>query len=242
MNTTTQKRVLFIHHSTGGLLLRFGQIRKQLMARAPHIELWDHAYNLYPSLIASRLLGPITYRTGLSDSRGHMIGKDFDITISNNSPKEYAEIFARPASDSTLKQILAFDLVIFKNCFPTSQITSDGQLSDYKLYYTMIFKSLSKYSNKFIVFTPPPLRKEMTTASASTRAQGLSAWLKQQENRLAVNVSVFDFFDLLSDKEGENANRLKREYCSIIPFDSHPNIRANQTIGPLFVNAIVKRL
>jgi hypothetical protein len=225
----SMKKILFIHHSTGGLLLRFGHVRELLRKKAPELELWDHGYNC-------GMFGPITFRTGLSDSEGRMTGRDFNIVISNNSPKEYAEIFSRNREDSTLKQILSFDVVIFKNCFPTSNITSDKQLLEYKFLYGQIFSCIAAFPNKFIVFTHPPLRREVTSQEIAMRARNLASWLKEQEGK---NISVFNFFDLLADSTGANANMLRREYCSILPIDSHPNIRANREVGQLFVEKLL---
>lgn len=231
MNQKT--KILFIHHSTGGLLIFFGQLRKLLKEKAPDIEFWDHGYNLYSPKILSWLFGSIMFRTGLSDGNGKMTGRDFDINISNNSPKEYAEIFSRQPDDYTFKNILSFDVVVFKNCFPTSKIESHKKLEKYKKYYSQIIKNISNYKNKFIVFTPPPLRCEMTKPEWAENARKLADFLNK-ETKKYLNVFSFDFFDLLSDKQGDNANMLKREYCNILPFDSHPNIRANKEIGKTF--------
>lgn len=234
------KKILFIHHSTGGLLLRFGHIRKLLREKTPHLELWDHAYNLYPVHMLSWFLGPLTFRTGLSDSNGKMTGRDFNIVISNNSPKEYTDIFSRNPSDGTLKQILDFDVVIFKNCFPTSKISSDQQLNEYKSLYKSIFRNLATYPNLFVVFTQPPLRQEVTNLDEAARARNLTTWMKSSEAGISKNISVFNFFDLLADDTGMNQNMLKRDCCTIIPIDSHPNIRANRKIGVEFTNHIIK--
>jgi hypothetical protein len=227
-------KVLFIHHSTGGLLPRFGRIRELLAKAAPNIEFWDHGYNL------SCL--PILFRTGLSDAKGKMTGKDFHIVISNNSPREYADIFSRNSDDQTLSQILNFDVVIFKNCFPTSKIETTEKLEKYKAYYRKIFQAVGKYPSTFIAFTPPPLRREMTNATESANARALATWMENEGARRAKNCFVFNFFDLLADKEGDNKNMLKREYCSFIPFDSHPNIRANREAGKIFVGWLTARL
>ncbi|MFA6080950.1 MAG: hypothetical protein WC741_00905 [Patescibacteria group bacterium] len=227
-------RVLFIHHSTGGLLICFGRLRKLLKEKNPNIELWDHGYNLNSPKILSYLFGPIMFRTGLSDGNGRMTGKDFNISISNNSPKEYAEIFSRVPSDFTLKNILAFDTVIFKNCFPTSKIENQEKFEEYKKYYSEIMKSISKYKNKFIVFTPPPLRGEMTKPEWADNARNLAYFINKETKKYS-NICSFDFFDLLTDKVGKNKNMLKREYCNFIPVDSHPNMRANREMGKLFV-------
>jgi hypothetical protein len=227
-------RVLFIHHSTGGLLITFGRLRKLLKEKTFHIEFWDHGYNL------SNIFGQLMFRTGLSDGNGRMTGKDFQITVSNNSPKEYAEIFSRKSTDYTLKNILSFDVVVFKNCFPTTKIETSKKLEEYRKYYSQIMKSISTYKNKFIIFTPPPLRRETTKPKWAENARSLSDFINK-EARKYKNISVFNFFDLLTDKEGENKNMLKREYCNFfIPIDSHPNIRANREVGKRFVEFLVK--
>lgn len=234
-----KKKILFIHHSTGALLLFFGRIRKLLKDECPNLELWDHAYNLYPLKIMSYLVGPFTFRTGLSDGNGMMVGRDFDIATSNDSPKEYAEIFSRAKSDNTLSKILDFDVVIFKNCFPTSRIETGKKLAQFKQYYDRIMLNLSRYSNQFVIFTPPPLRAEMNNQNWANNARALSAHIIKTA-RLYKNISVFDFFGLLSDDSEGNINMLKRSYCSLLPIDSHPNIRANMEIGKKFVEFIAK--
>jgi hypothetical protein len=227
-------RVLFIHHSTGGLLIFFGRLRKLLKEKNPDVEFWDHGYNLYSPKIFSYLFGPIMFRTGLSDGNGRMTGKDFNIIISNNSPKEYSEIFSRDPDDFTLKNILSFDVVIFKNCFPTSKIETQEKLEKYKGYYSKIMKSISKYKNKFIIFTPSPLRHEMTKPEWADSARSLANFINDEAKKY-LNISSFDFFNYLADKTGNNKNMLKRKYCSFIPVDSHPNIRANREVGKIFI-------
>ncbi|EKE13798.1 MAG: hypothetical protein ACD_12C00812G0003 [uncultured bacterium] len=236
-----KKKILFIHHSTGGLLLFFGRVRKLLKEKLPDIEFWDHGYNLYLPKILAPIFGPITFKTGLSDQNGKITGKDFEINISNNSPKEYAEIFSRKPDDYTLKNILSFDVVIFKNCFPTSKIETQEKLEEHKKYYAQIINSLSVYKNKFIIFTPPPLRREMTKPEWAANTRSLSNFINEEVKKYP-NISTFDFFDLLTDKEGKNKNMLKREYCHLIPVDSHPNIRANREVGKKFINFLRKRI
>ncbi len=227
-------KILFIHHSTGGLLLFFGKVRKLLKEKTPDIELWDHSYNLDSPKVLSYLFGLFTFKTGLSDGNGKITGRDFDINISNNSPKEYAEIFSRKSDDYTLKNILSFDVVIFKNCFPTSKIETKEKLEEYKKYYSQIMKNISNFKNKFIIFTPPPLRHEMTKPEWAANARSLSNFMKVEVKKYH-NISIFDFFDLLTDKEGDNKDMLKQEYHNFfILKDSHPNINANQKIGQVF--------
>lgn len=232
--STENMKVLFIHHSTGGNLIKQGDLRGELNKISPNIEFWDHSYNLFP--ILPKLVALFTNYTGLSDAQGEMTGKHYNIVVSNNSPKEYAEIFARDPKDPTLKAVLSYDLIVFKNCFPTTKITSDQQLEEYKTYYVKIRESVGKYSNKkFILLTPPPLRKEVTTSENAKRAQELANWLNSDQFITSFgNLFVFDFFQLLADETGF----LKSEYTPPIWLDSHPNKKANKTIVPIFAEFI----
>src|SRR3990167_5321140 len=228
---TKNLKLLFIHHSTGGNLIKYGKVRDLVREKLQNIEFWDHGYNLYP--IFPRLLAMFTFHTGLTDKNGQITGEDFDIVLSNNSPREYADIFSRDPTSFTLKQILNHDIVMLKNCFPTTKIESDEKLEEHKKYYTQVANSLKKYPDKlFIVFTSPPLRLEVTRPDWAKRARELANWMKSELIEGSKNLKVFDFFDLLADKIGENANMLRRDYCPWFSRDSHPNTKANREIAP----------
>jgi hypothetical protein len=233
-----KKRILFIHHSTGGYLLQQGNIRKKLYAKTNNIELWDHAYNLSPlfgNFIAKFFP---TFQTGLSNSNGGTTGIDFNLNISNNDIGSYLPIF--DSNNPYLNKILEFDGVIFKMCFPSTKIVSDTQLAEIKSTYLAITDNLKKHSKtKFGIFTPPPLRMELTSIESAKRAVNLSKWmLENLENQ---NVRVFDFFGLLADlkEDSKYFGTLKREYCRVLWLDSHPNRKANVDVADKFVNFFV---
>lgn len=242
INLNEQKtNILFIHHSTGGNLLHQGEVRKLLYEKSDSVAFWDHGYNLYA--IYPKLLANIgTFHTGLSDENGIITGTDFNIILSNNTPKEYAEIFNRESTDPTLSKILQFDIIIFKNCFPTTHITSDEKLSEIMKYYEQIRTGVSRFADKkFMVFTPPPLRSESTKPEYAQRARVLAQWMISPAFfNPASNLSVFDFYSYLSDGEGKNKNMLRREYSPWFFKDSHPNKKANIAIAPRFVAFISK--
>lgn len=227
-------KVLFIHHSTGANLIKEGQLRVLLNKLGSTIEFWDHSYNLYK--YCSTILAKFTHHTGLSDLRGKLTGRDYNIVLSNNSPKEYSQIFSSNPKSSPLKEILTYDAIAFKNCYPTSKIISDKQLSEYKNYYLNIQKNLSKYkNNKFILVTFPPLRKNLTSKEYGARAKDLVEWLTSKEfTKDTKNIFVFNLFSLLADKDGF----LKRRYERLIPIDSHPNSIANKEIAPIFAKSL----
>ncbi len=229
------KKVLFIHHSTGGNLIREGHLRDEIKKLEPSIELWDHSYNLFP--VFPLLLAKYTHHKGLSNAKGEITGEDYNLVLSNNSPKEYAEIFSRDPHDPTLNAILSYDVIAFKNCYPTTKIVSDQQLDEDKKYYSTIRNSLRKYPDKqFVILTPPPERKETTNNENAKRAMKLVKWLNSEEFLSGVsNIHVFDFFTLLTDKDG----LLKKEYQRLLPWDSHPNTIANSEIAPLLAKYLI---
>lgn len=231
-----KKTILFIHHSTGGNLIKEGNLRTKITKLNPKIELWDHNYNLSPVL--PTLLAKVTHLKGLSDPSGKVTGRDYNINISNNSPKEYAAIFARDTRNPTLKAILGYNVIAFKNCYPTTKIVSDQQLADDVRYYTVIRESIKKYPRKhFVVLTPPPTRKATTNTQNAKRAIKLVNWLNSKAFTNGVtNIYIFDLFTLLADKNG----MLKKEYERLVPWDSHPNQKANLAVAPVFAKFLVK--
>ncbi len=226
------KKVLFIHHSTGGNLIKEGNLRDEIKKLDPTVEFWDHNYNLNP--VFGTFLAKFTHLKGLSDNNGKVTGTDYNIVISNNSPKEYADIFSRDLNDPTLKSILDYDVIAFKNCYPTTRISTDEQLEEDIKYYKIIRDNLKKYSNKkFIVFTPPPARKKTTNMEQATRAKKLVDFLNSKVFiGNSKNIYVFDFYNLLADENGY----LKKEFNRLLPWDSHPNKKANLDISPFFAS------
>ncbi len=233
---TADKKILFIHHSTGGNLIREGKLRDEIKKRDSTIQFWDHNYNLYP--IFSLFFAAFTNHKGLSDDKSMLTGSDYNIVLSNNSPKEYADIFSGNPNNLTLKLILDYDVIIFKNCYPTTKVTTEKQLKDDIKYYQIIRDSLKKYpEKKFILLTPPPERKETTTKGNAKRAKKLISILTSDNFiKDTDNLYVFDFYKLLADEDGY----LKKEYTKLFVKDSHPNKKANEIIAPVFAEYLVE--
>lgn len=235
------KKILFIHHSTGGNLLHQGKVRQLLAEKAPELELWDHGYNLYknvPPWVIQPVANILTFHTGLSDQHGQMTGRDFNIQLGNNNPHDYTKIFTADPQSRPLREILQYDIIMFKNCYPATKIETDAQLQRYKEAYLKMRAVFEQYPKKlFIPFTPPPLREELTTIDCASRARRFADWLMSaefhQNNR---NIKIFDFFSLLADDDGF----LKKGYRRLIHLDSHPNTSANHEIAPILVNFLLE--
>lgn len=243
-------KVLFIHHSTGANLISQGKLRKLLRDLDPSIGFWDHSYNLFLPQIWQLTSKIIPYHTGLTDNTGKITGDDYHLQIANTDPQGYKELFNQkitdPPSNALSKIILNFDIIIFKSCFPVTKIESGAKLAHYKECYLSIRNRITNFSDKqFIIFTPPPLRREMTKNEYAQRARTFSEWLKS-DNYLqgSTNISAFDFFGILADADqsGPNQNMLRRKYAGLLPFDSHPNRLANREAAALFATFLVAAL
>ncbi len=210
-------RIIFMHHSTGEGLIRDGGVRELFTALG--YEFWDHGYN----------------DEGLRDADGNYTGINWDVPGDNTDPDGWYDIFMQPFTDpptNTFSHMLQFDVIIFKSCFPSSDIQSEEMLEEYRSYFLAMRDVMDMYPDHiFIPFTPPPLVPNSTTPENAARARRWAEYLTSEEYLAGhPNIFVFDFFNLLADESGY----LRAEYRSD-EWDSHPNELANQTIGPLFV-------
>ena len=213
-------RIIFLHHSCGQNLIEQGGVREGLTALG--YEFYDHGYN----------------GDGLRLADGSYTGTNFDVPDDNTDPDGLATIFAQPLHDppdNTFSHLMQYDVIAFKSCFPTSNVSSDEQLADYKSYYLSIRERMDEYPDKiFIAVTQPPQVPANSNPEEGARARAFADWVQSDEYLAGhPNVFVFDFFGYLAG----NDNFLRPGY-RVDEYDGHPNEEANRTIGPLFVDFI----
>ncbi|MBN1680887.1 MAG: hypothetical protein JW966_11400 [Anaerolineae bacterium] len=210
-------RIIFMHHSTGEGLIWEGNVREAFTSLG--YEFWDHGYN----------------DDGLVDAAGTYLGTHWDVPDDNTDPDGWYVVFNQPYTDppaNTFSHMLAYDVIIFKSCFPASDIQSEDDFETYRSYFLTIRDVMDQYPDKlFIPFTTPPLVPNETSPEAAARARRWSEYLTSPDYLEGhPNIAVFDFFSTLADASGY----LRAEYRGD-EYDSHPNQLANQTVGPLFV-------
>jgi len=218
--------VIFLHHSTGGLLIEQGGVRDKFSAAG--FSFWDHGYDW------EKLRGPDGVRKKYS----------YSIPNDNTDPDGLAGTFAQPAYGlpwNAFSGLLQHEVIAFKSCFPVSNISSDQQLSGYKSYYLSMRNVMDRHPDKlFVVVTQPPLNPVETDAQAATRARAFANWLKSDEYLSGhSNVVTFDLFGYLAEDNPAlpDYNMLRAAFRE--GTDSHPNQIANQKIGPLFADFII---
>lgn len=152
-----------------------------------------------------------------------------------------------------------YNVIVFKHCYPGADIlTDDGNplissskktLANYKLQYRALRDLMDAHpGNKFIVWTLVPLHRLATSTENAGRAREFVSWVLNdwltEDGQNHPNIYIFNFYNLsaelnLSPSQGKT-NCLKFEYeKSHSDNDSHPNLLANQTIGPLFAQFVI---
>jgi hypothetical protein len=212
-------RIIWLHHSCGQNLIDQGNVRQGLTALG--YEFYDHGYN----------------EEGLRLADGSYAGYNYDVPGDNTDPDGFATIFSQPLHDppdNTFSQLMQYDVIAFKSCFPTSNIGSEDHLAEYQAYYRTIRDQIAQHPDKlFITVTQPPQVPGASDSQEAARARALANWLQSDEYLGLPNLVTFDFFGYLAGED----HFLRPEY-RMDEYDAHPNERANREIGPHFVSFV----
>jgi hypothetical protein len=205
-------RMVFLHHSVGKGLLNNGGLR-------------DHLLDM------GILVKSATY--------GDELGDDTDMNHWAGKFRENMDKILKFKShpDQYMENDMANDIVMFKSCFPNSDIIGDGEspgdpfspeknLANYKATFARLKDDMAKYPNKlFVYLTAPPRVPDITTQDKANRARQFNDWLISDFQPAYVNDTGLDnfvVFDLFGVLTGED-NFLKVEYRYDRKGDSHPN-------------------
>ena len=228
-STGEYRNIIFLHHSVGENLIDEGDLKTRFSERG--YDLWDHTYN-WP---------------GLRDPAGNVLGFSYNVPNDNTDPDGLAAIFAQPVYDLPLNAfsaLLQHEVIVFKTCYPTSDIQSDEILARVKTHYLNIRDVIDQHPDKlFIVLTQPPLNPAETSQAAAIRARAFADWVMSEEfSKGHSNLYTFDLFDHLAEKDSTSTeySMLRASFRS--GSDSHPNRAANETIAPIFVDFVTKTI
>ncbi len=148
----------------------------------------------------------------------------------NTDPQDFYSEFTNADNWELLE---GYDIIIFKSCFPASDIESDSELQDYKEWYNQLYLVYEDHQNKlFVPMSTPPLLEENTTAAAAKRSLDFENWLltDYKNNYSGKNLAPFDLHSLLSDSEGFLAPDFIAD-----SEDDHPNSYSGQIVGEAIV-------
>ncbi|MBN2482269.1 MAG: Ig-like domain-containing protein, partial [Bacteroidales bacterium] len=231
--------IIFLHHSIGYRLFYDG-----------NVPAWIEDYNLS------------------NDKAFNVVERSYPDTPWpwKNYPYDYWKLWVDGSCDSDdpdiecLNTLVSdYDMIIFKHCAPGADIrpntgepdiTSDTKsIENYQLQFRALRSLFDSYPDtKFMVWTMPPLHRLSTNPQEAGRAYEFVQWLMNdwlsEDGNPHPNIFIFDFFSQVAELEQNPENGfaycLKYDYeISHDETDSHPNLTANQTVGPLFAQAIV---
>jgi hypothetical protein len=235
-------KVIFLHHSTGRNVW-YGDVKrgksfgfKQPVCMVPRLI---DEYNKTASKKIS------------IEERNFPSGKPYPW---NNNPYDYYNIWVKnagsqPFIEEPTLEILTkqYNVIIFKHCYPSSQILEDDgkpdvnseklTIANMKLQYDSLKAKMHEFpKTKFIVWTGAALLEKSTNKAEAERAKGFFEWVKTEWDETGDNIEIFDFRNI----ETEGGLYLKPEYSADPSWDSHPNRKVSAKAAELFVQKIIQ--
>lgn len=220
-----QARVIFLHHSTGGMIWNGGVHDWFRQHNASQATAYDVTELAYPH-------DPYPWK---------------------NYPYDYWRLWVQGAGPSpvegqeTLEMLTArYDVIVFKHCFPVSGIDPDDgapsvsseakTLGNYKLQYQALRDKLLTFPrHRFLLWTGAALSRANSSAEAAARARSFFTWVKSEWDRPGDNIFIWDLFEL----ETRGGDYLLDEYAAQNGADSHPNEAFTKLAAPLFAQRLV---
>jgi hypothetical protein len=244
------KNIIFLHHSTGEVIW-YGK----------EISLITKAAKKVSKRLAE-VIGPKPQLLVLFEKYNKQNGKNYNISDLefpkaspygwNNYPFDYYNIWVQNAGDKpfmeepTLEMLTKeYQVIIFKHCYPVSNIIADQDSADinsyvmtipnYKLQYLALRDKLHQFSDtKFILFTGAVQVKANLGEEEAKRTREFFTWVTNEWDIPGDNIYLWDFYNL----ETDGGLYLKDEYATA-PNDSHPGEEFAGRAVKLLFNRII---
>ena len=225
MTRLAAANVLFLHHSTGECVWKGGVPEWFAAYNARHQTDYRVTESIFPK---KRPYGWKNYPYDY-----------WNIWVKNAGPSPFLE---EPTLEILTRQ---YDVIVFKHCFPVSDIlpdtgvpdisSKDKRIENYKLQYMALREKLHSFTDtRFIVWTGAALTEESTSPDSARRAADFFHWVRDVWDEPGDNIFVWDFFNL----ETEGSPYMKDGHAAG-PYDSHPSPAFSRQVAPLFCQRIV---
>lgn len=242
-------KIVFLHHSTGGVLWKgklslVSKTAGRISTRLGNILSGEAAL--------PRLINKYNKEKGTNYSIQELVFPKRSPYGWNNFPYDYYNIWVKHGGEEpymeepTLEMLTKDnDLIIFKHCFPVSNIIAGGDSADidsdiktllnYKIQYLALRDKLQEFpETKFIVFTGAALVKSVVTKEEAERANTFFTWVKDEWDIPDDNIFIWDLYEL----QTEGGLYFKDEYA-VSTSDSHPNSSFAGRVGKLLFSRII---
>ncbi len=226
--------IVFLHHSTGKVIWRGGNqnLISRIVARI--------SVGLADRLVGKAALPAMIEKHNKKQNVNYNINEiEFPKATPygwNNYPYDYYNIWIKNAGNKpfmeepTLELLTKdYDLIIFKHCYPVSNIGPDNDsanvnsdiktISNYKLQYLALREKLLLFpETEFILFTGAAQVQARISEDEAIRAHEFFKWVVEEWDLPGDNIHLWDLYTL----ETEGGLYFKEDYARSAS-DSHPN-------------------
>jgi hypothetical protein len=249
-NDTKDIRVVFLHHSTGQNIWNGNRstLISKIIEKASHrLSYKFHKMAALPELFqkynkdfnTNHKITELTFPKS-SPYGWHNYPYDYyNIWVKNGGNNSFME---EPSLEMLTRK---YKVIIFKHCFPVSNIQSDKDFSDinsdyksignYKLQYLALRDKLCEFPDtKFILFTGAARVKSQLSEDEAKRAKDFFDWVVKEWDRPDDNIYIWDFYNLQTG----GGIYLKAENA-FSAGNSHPNEIFSGYAAELLFNRII---
>ena len=222
---SSSAKVIYLHHSTGGVIWEGGV--------QDTIEKYNAEHGTDYSIT------PLEFPKASPYGWNNYPYDYWNIWVNHAGPSAYME-------EPTLEMLTqTYDVIVWKHCFPVSNIVADTgspdvtssvkSLENYKLQYNALKEKMHEFPNKrFIVWTGAALVESQTNPAEAERAREFANWVKTTWDEPGDNIYVWDFREL---ETGGGLYLLPENAVS--PSDSRPNSKFAASVAPLIGQRII---
>jgi hypothetical protein len=248
--TTFDMNIIYLHHSTGGVIW---EASKASLAKRV-------AQKISPSLAGvfdKKAMLPLLFEKHNEEHHKNYSIKEIVFPKAspygwNNYPYDYFNIWVKNAGNEpfmgepTLEMLTQeYQVVIFKHCFPVSNIQADQDsadinsdfksLANYKLQYSALRNKLHEFPETiFILFTGAAQVKSAVSEDEAKRAKEFFKWVTEEWDLQGDNIHLWDLYTLETD-----GGLYFKDDFAVSKNDSHPNVKFAGTAVQLLFNRIV---
>lgn len=235
------QRIVFLHHSTGYNVWK-GQDHSEgrLAFRTSSFDIPGLLQSYNEEHHTKYAISELSFPTGNGYPWANYPYDYYNIWVKNAETDLYP-------NEPRLKDLTEkYDLIIFKHCFPGSNILANEDsadinspkktLANYKLQYEALKQKMHKFpETRFLVWTLAAQVESQISEAEALRAIEFVSWVKNEWDEEGDNIYIFDFNAI----SREGGLYLKPEYASG-EFDSHPNEKLSGLAAEKLVNRIVE--
>jgi hypothetical protein len=220
-----EARILFLHHSTGGIVWDGG------------VPAWFDQYNAAHGTRyrAEQRVFPSDAPYGWA-----------------NYPYDYWNIWVQHAGNApyqgepTLEMLTPqYQVIALKHCYPVSNVEADRgapdiasdakRMENYVLQYEALKATMRRFpATRFVLWTGAALAESNTNEGNARRAEAFFDWVVRTWDEPGDNIFLWDFRSL----ETEGGLYIKPEYAAGAG-NSHPNDEFARMVAPLFGQRLV---